>query len=265
MTRFTIGAAEIKTPRPTDFPEFVEIAKGRSIVSAGDWDDGRFELGLSGGLMLRIFSNGPAEINLISTINANEIPPLVVSLGDLPQRTPIHVIEDKLRGLRTLHAIFWLAQNNRLAELVAYDGTDVERDLLETDDQLHIESISYGSWLLAIWAKTVSAYQSISSVAGLVYERGRDAYLRKLEANASLLENQANREAVEVAKLSFDTQKSQLDYLLDIADRIDAPEVKKRIKTRILNAVDNLVLGDTADSNARLRLEGSDESGRTKP
>ncbi|MEX2175842.1 MAG: hypothetical protein WD872_15870 [Pirellulaceae bacterium] len=263
MTRFTIGAAEIATPRPSEFGEFVEIAKGRSIVSVGDWGDGRFELGLSGGLMLRLFSDGPAEVNLISTINPNEIPPLVVSLGDLPNRTPIHVIEDKLRGLRTLHAIFWLAQNGRLDDLMGYTGTDIERDLLDVDDQLHIESISYGSWLLALWAKTTSAYTAISSVAGLVYERGRDAYLRKLEANASLLENQANREAVEVAKLSFDTSKSQLDYLLDVADRIDAPEIKDKVKARILDAVDELTLGDSADSNARRRLEGPGNMGRT--
>ncbi len=259
MTKFTLGAAEIRTPIETDFPDFIEIAKGRSIISAADWGNGRFELGLSGGLMLRLFSKGPAEVNIISTVNPGEIPPIVVALGDLPQQSPLHIIEDKLRGLRTLHAIFWLAQNDRINDLATYlaknPNGDIERDLLPMDDQLHVESLSYGSWLLALWAKTVSAYRSVSSVAGLVFERGREAYLRKLEANARLLENQANREAVEVAKLEFDIKKSQIDYLLDVADRVQSPEIKNTVKNRILRSVDNLTLGDPNELDARKRLE----------
>lgn len=260
MTTFSFGAAEISSPRPSNFAGFIDIAKGRSIVSAGDWGDGRFELGLSGGLMLRFFSSGPAEVNIISTINPSEIPPIIVALGDLPQHAPLYLIEDKLRGLRTLHAIFWLAQNSRIDDLVSYieknpDG-DIERDLMNSADRLHVESLSYGSWLLALWAKTVSAYKSVSSVAGLVFERGREAYLQRLEAESKLLQNQANREAVQVAALEFDLKKSQMDYLLDVSDKIDAPEIKQLVKTRILNSVDDLVMGDPNETGARKRLEG---------
>jgi hypothetical protein len=95
-----------------------------------------------------------------------------VTLGDLPQRVPIHVIEDKHNGLRTLHAIFYLMQNDRSNDLASFlarepEG-DIERALIADEDRLYIESISYGSWLLTVWAKTVSAYKSLSSVAGLV-------------------------------------------------------------------------------------------------
>ena len=260
LTTFTLGAAEITTPRPTDFASFIGIVKGRSIVSFADWGNGRFELGLSGGLMLRVFSSGAAEVNIISTVNPNEIPPIIVALGDLPQQAPLHIIEEKLRGLRTLYAIFWLAQNDRINDLAAYlEKTpfgDIERDLMDSGDRLYVESLSYGSWVLAVWAKTVSTYKSISSVAGLVFERGREAYLRKLEAEAKLLENQANHEAVKVALIEFDLKKNQMTYLLDVIDKVDAPEIKALLKNRILNSVEDLVMGDLNESGARKRLEG---------
>ncbi len=183
MPRITIGAGELGETLQSDFADFVEMARGRSIVSGADWGKSRFELGLSGDLMIRVFSVGDSfEVNLISTTNEGEIPPVAVSLGDLPQRVPIHIIEDKLNGLRTLHAILYVMQNDRSDDLASFltrepEG-DIERALIADEDRLYIESISYGSWLLTVWAKTKSAYRSLSSVAELVFVSGREAYLR---------------------------------------------------------------------------------------
>jgi len=258
LADFTVGAAEIAGSRASDFAEFIGVAKGRSIVSAADWGSDRFELGLSGGLMIRFFAHGPSEVNIISTLNRDEVPPLIVALGDLPQRVPLSVIEDKLRGLRTLHAIYYLVDSGRVPELAAYLAKspqgDIERDLLHDEDRLYVESISYGSWLLALWAKSVKAYRALSSVAGLVYERGREAYLRRLEAEAHLLEHTADREAVQLAKDRFDLKRTQMDYLLDISDKVDAPEIKEILKQRVLESVDALVLGDSSETDARKRL-----------
>ena len=103
MAHVTIGAIELGQVRASSFAEFVEIAKGRSIISAADWGSDRFELGISGGLMIRVLRDGESiEINLISTTNPGEMPPIAIAFGSLPQRVPIHVIEDKLNGLRTL-------------------------------------------------------------------------------------------------------------------------------------------------------------------
>jgi hypothetical protein len=262
MARFTIGASELRQVRPSDFEEFVEIAKGRSIVSAGDWGNDRFELGLSGDLMLRVFRGGQSiEVNLISTTNAGEIPPIAITLGDLPQRVPIHVIEDKLNGLRTLHAIYFLIQHDRTSELAAfvasYPDGDIERALLSDEDRLFIESISYGSWLLTIWAKSKAAYRSLSSVAGLVFERGKEAYLRKIEAEARMLENQAQKEAIQAAKESFELQRNQMEYLLDVSNKLDAPEIREQLKRRIFQSVDMLGLGDPNASDGRGMLPPS--------
>ena len=261
MTIFSVGLPEFNQRRTSSFKEFISYAKGRSIISAGIWDDGRLEIGLSGGLMLRMFPYGedvPVEINLVPTVNPGEIPPIIVALGDLPQQVPMWVIEEKLRGLRTLYAIYLLSENDRLAELQVYlrdnPNGDIERDLLADSDRLMIESMSYGSWLLAVWTKTKNGFKAISSVAGLVFERGREAYLRRLEAESQLLENQADRAAIETAQAQFNLQKSQMDYLLDVSDRIDSPEIKKQLKKRILASVDSLSLGDPNDHNASQRL-----------
>jgi hypothetical protein len=255
---YTVGAVELGLVRTSDFGEFVSIAKGRSIVSVADWGVDRFELGLSGGLMIRFFTSAPTEVNVIPTVNPGELPPLIVALGDLPQSVPLSVIEDKLRGLRTLHAIYYLVETGRSADLARYlestPAGDIERDLLDEDDRLRVESISYGSWVLALWAKSAEAYRAVSSVAGLVFERGREAYLRRLEAEAHLRENQAEREGVQLARDEFDLRKSQMDYLLDISDRIDAPEIKERLKQRVLESVDALAMGDTNEKDARKRL-----------
>ena len=187
MTQFSVGAPELDQRRPSDFEEFVAIVKGRSVISAALWDEDRLELGLSGGLMLRVFPNGqPTEVNVMSTVNPDEIPPIVIALGGLPQQTPLNVIVDKLNGLRTLHAIYYLVHQDRTEDLVAYlpenpDG-DLERDLIHPNDRLFVESMSYGSWMLAVWTKTKNGFKAISSVAGLVFERGREAYLQKMEA-----------------------------------------------------------------------------------
>ncbi len=166
MATFTVGPVELGQARASAYSEFISIAKGRSIISAADWGADRFELGLSGGLMIRFFASAPTEVNVIATVNPGELPPMIVALGDLPQRVPLSVIEDKLRGLRTLHSIYFLVENGRSSDLASYlesnpDG-DIERELLDEEDRLYVESISYGSWILALWAKSVKAYHAVS-------------------------------------------------------------------------------------------------------
>jgi hypothetical protein len=130
MAHFTIGAIESGQIQASSFEEFVEIAKGRSIVSAAGWGSDRFELGISGGLMIRILRGGESiEVNLISTTNPGEMPPIAIALGNLSQRVPIHVIEDKLNGLRTLHAIYFLLQNDRATDLATFLAEHPDGDI----------------------------------------------------------------------------------------------------------------------------------------
>lgn len=261
MTEFTIGAYEMGNATFSDFAEFINIVKGRSIVSGADWSDtNRVELGLSGNLMIRFFKTEDGmTINLISTRNKDENPSLVVDLGDMAQRIPISVIEKKLNGLRTLYAAFYLIYNSREKELQSFllsnPNGDFEQALLKNDEQLFIESISYGSWIITVWAKTKKAYQAIQSVAGIAFERGREAFLSKLEATARLKNAQADKEEVLVKSENFNLQKSQIDYLLEVSDKMDIPEIKEQLKSRLIQATMDFTLGDKSDSSSHKKLQ----------
>ena len=45
-----------------------------------------------------------------------------------------------------------------------------------------------------------------------------------------------------------------MDYLLQVSDQIDAPEIKEKLKARIISSVDALSLGDPDDHDAGQRL-----------
>ncbi len=260
MNEYSIGAYELKKAVASSFDEFISIVKGHSIVSAADWSADRFELGLSGGMMIRFFRmRNNITINLISTRNKDEIPPVVVALGDMPQQVPIGVIERKLNGLRTLYAIFYLAQSGRAEELESYlirhPHGDIEQALLQENERLQIESISYGSWLLTIWATSRETYNSLRSVVGFVFERGREAYLRKLEAQARLSEATAFKEEVHAAREAFTLKKDQIDYLMEVSDKMGIPEIKQRIKDRMIKAAENLTMGDQLDADTSKKLK----------
>ncbi|MBW8050075.1 MAG: hypothetical protein FVQ77_06995 [Cytophagales bacterium] len=261
MTKFTIGAYELEQATATNFADIISIIKGRSIVSGADWEQGdRFELGLSGNLMLRFFrTDTNMTVNLISTRNKDENPTLVIDMGDMGQRVPISVIETKLNGLRTLYAIYFLIHNDRAQELQSYliqhPQGDIEKALLKEDEQLYIESISYGSWILTVWGKTKKAYKAIVSTAGLVFVRGREAFLSKLEADSRLKNAEADLKTVEVKDKQFELHKKQFDYLLEASEKMDIPEVKKQLKRRMIQATKNFTLGDKSDSDSFRQLE----------
>jgi hypothetical protein len=270
MTQFSIGAIEMNERRESNFAEFVSITKGRSIVSAADWGNGRIELGLSGGAMLRFFGppSNDAEINLIATVNRDELPPLLISLGDMPQQVSLAIVERKLRGLRTLYAIFFLYHTDRLDDLLhfleTYPEGDIEQNLLSEEDALNIESISYGSWVLAVWAKTKASYKAISSVAGLAFDRGREAFIEKMEAGARLAQAKARREEIAADKDEFQLKKSQLDYMLKISGKVESPQLRANLESIMINATRNLTSGDPNDAGSYKQLSNSN-SPRSKP
>jgi hypothetical protein len=261
MARFTIGAAELGPVSESSFEEFVAIAKGRSIVSAADWGSDRFELGLSGGAMLRVFwQPGDLEVNLLSTTNPGEVPPVVFALGNLPQRVRLSLIQRRLNGLRTLYAIFYLHQRDRMRELISFlakdPNGDIEAQLLKDDETLQVESISYGSWLVTLWSQAKDGYKAIGAAASLVYERGREAFLRKQEAEARLLEAQADHKEALVAGERFKLQRRRVDYLLEVTERIDDPEMKRVVQKRLVDAAVDMVAGDRDETEVRRQLEG---------
>jgi hypothetical protein len=250
MNYFSLESfSEQEKYRQIDFGEFVNITKGRSIISAADWGEGRFEIGLSGKLLIKFISKENNNyISIINTTNNEEIPPIALSLGDMPQQISLRIIEKKIRGLRTLYAILYLLQTNREKELesflIKHPNGDIEEKLLLEDEKLKIESISYGSWLLTIWTKTKEAFFALKSFAFLVFERGREAFLQKMEAEASIIKEKSLQESIKTAKKEFELQRSRMDYVIELSNKMQIPEIKEQLQKRILESINSLILED---------------------
>lgn len=152
MSEYSIRAQELGKAQLSNFGEFINIVTGRSIVSGADWGNDRFELGLSGDGMIRVFwTLKGLHVNFISTTNTDEIPPLILQLVDEEQRLPARVLEKRLFGMRQLYAIIRLADTDRLGllEKSLESVRDIE-ELLEPEEQLYVECLAPGSWYLTV-------------------------------------------------------------------------------------------------------------------
>jgi hypothetical protein len=253
MNYYTIESFfEHEQYRQTDFQDFVNLTKGRSIISAADWGGNRIEIGLSGNVMLRFISKeNDNHISIIKTTNKEEIPAIAMSLGDMPQYVSLGTIEKKLKGLRTLYAILYLLQTGREKELESYlikhPRGDIEEKLLLEDEKIKIESISYGSWLLTIWTKTKEAFSVMKSIVFLVYQRGREAIIQKMEAEATIAKEKSLQESIETARKEFELKRERMEYAIELSNKMQIPEIREHLQKRIIESVNSLILEDKND------------------
>jgi len=239
MSNFSLGAQELGQTQQSDFDEFINIVSGRSVVSGADWGLDRFELGLSGDGMVRVFWTPKGlHVNFISTTNIGEIPPLILQLIDEDRRLPARVLEKRLFGLRQLYAIIRLADTGRLELLEKSLETvrDLE-DLLSPEEQLYVECLAPGSWYLTVWSKLKDSYLSVVKTIALVYERGREALLRKLEAEARLKE-------LEVEEKAFDLFSKKLDYSMALSEKMGSDHARKLLQERVSKGLEDFLLRD---------------------
>jgi chorismate mutase len=258
MAQLSLGMFELGNEIEVDFGEFFSLVKGMSIKSAADWGDGRFEIGLSGGLMLRIFqSDSSLRLNVISTINKDELSPLILTLPSETDRPSAGDLENRLHGLRQLYAIVYLLASDdpRLAQLEKLVkeniGFDIESNLLEPSERLYIESFAPGSWITTIWAKTKEAKAALTLLSGLVYQEGRDNMLRRIKAETRIKE-------VEAESKEFDLFARRLEYVQKIAKK--KPGLHAIIDKRIEDALIKLL--DGSNSNVKITEIKSELTGQ---
>jgi len=233
MSKFFIGAEELGQSKEVSFDEFIQLAMGRSIVSGADWGGGRVEFGLSGNGMLRVTwrPNG-IDVRIFSTTNRGEIPSLLLALPEERRRLPFREVERRLGALRKLHAVVYLLETGR-AEIVekalATGGQDLD-SYLSNDEQLFLESIAPGSWILTVWTGLRNSYRSLLSVVAIVYTRGREAFLTKLEAETRLKQ-------LDVEEREFRLTTQKIDYCLGLAKKLHNPESKQRLRALVQDQV----------------------------
>lgn len=203
------------------------------------------QFALSGEALLRVFwTPGGLHVNLLSTTRKDDIPPMILELPGAERREPLGVVERRLRGLRTLHAIVHLALTERIELLRAYfdeERTDDIDTLLGHNEALYLEALSAGSWYHTVWTGVRGSYRSLIIAVEAVYPRAREAILRKLEAEARIKELEAEEKAFKLAK-------ERTDYALKIADKLPGP-TREKLRQAIEHSIGNLLAGVEAQSN----------------
>lgn len=238
MAQFSVGAPEFERSRQSSFGEFITIASGRSIISGADWGPERIELGLSGDAMIRVFwTSGGLNVNFISTTNLGEIPPLMLKFAGEESRVPMRIIEHRLHAIRSIHAIVHLLVTGRAAEvqrgILADSAFDFE-SLLPDEELLYVESLAPGSWYITLWTKARESYKSLLAGVAMVYGRGREALLSKLEAEARLKQ-------LEVEEREFKLLTERFDYGLGLLDRVASEPAKQKLRGRIEEEIAGLL------------------------
>ena len=251
----------------SDFTKFIDLVKGRSIVSLADGEE-FLELGLSGNIVVRIskaWLSGAIQVNCVSTSNPEEPQSFPFALGSSTQDMPAWQIETKLRGLRTAFGLFLLASRNDqdLVEyLRAHPNADIDR--LLGDEALEVESISYGSWIAVVRSRAKQALDAIVAVATVFFPRARDAFIKKLEADAELKAIEAKRGAVALEREEFELSKSRAEHIIDLVNRAGDSKTQQILQKRIRRAVFELAAGadeeDAIRANAKKLLSGKDKS-----
>lgn len=259
MTEFTLGAQELGEVQQSDFAEFINIVTGRSVISGADWGKDRIEFGLSGDGMVRIFwSPDGLHANFISTTNKDEIPPLMLQIIDGEKRIPARALEKRLRALRTLYAIVHLSLTNRFALVQDILSKDPNYDLellLDDNELLYVECLAPGSWYVTLWSKLKTSYRSVLQTVAIVSERGREALLSKLEAEARLKE-------LEVEEKEFENFTKKVDYGLGLMDRLSTDSAKRALRDRVEEELGNFLLlpaDSTEVQGAKKRLLDEDD------
>jgi hypothetical protein len=239
MTRFLLGVFETGRPVLVEFRDFISLVEGMSIVSAADWGEDRFELGLSGGLMLRIFTSPRGLVlNVISTVNSGEISPVILTFPSEDQRPTLLRLQARLEGLRQLHAlVYLLLHDNEKLERAAGDfgdgkAVDIGTDFLNESAELRIEAFGPGSWVSTVWTKTKEAKEALVLIAGLAYKEGRDAMLRRLRAETRLKE-------LAVEEKEFELFSKKVDYIRSVAN--SSPNIREFVDAQVEGALVKLL------------------------
>lgn len=124
-------------------------------------------------------------------------------------------------------------------------------DTLLGDESLEIESVSYGSWVAVVRTKAKRAWDAIAAVATIFVLRVRDAYLKKLEADAGLKEIEAKRGAVALQRDQFELSKARAEHVVDLVNRVGDAETQKILQNRLRQSIYELASGDEGEKEIR--------------
>lgn len=223
-----------------DFADFVELVKGSTVGSAAAGED-FLELGITDAINVRLQStpDGNLVCSLTSTLNEGDFPPIriqIVEDGEVPTAL---VIEQRIRALRQSYAISFLADAERLSEaedaLASNPDADLEALLLD-EDRLYVLAAAPGSFWLTVITKSAKAYKTLKHGLALPYREGREALLRRVQADTRLREL-----AVEEKQLDIGLKRTKglIDTLSSI-DKVKDEQSRKALRATLLDSLQEI-------------------------
>lgn len=91
----------------------------------------------------------------------------------------------------------------------------------------------------------------LKSIVFMVYERGRESFLQKMEAEAAILKEKSFQESIVTARKEFELKRDRMDYVLELSKRMQIPEIKEQLQKRILDSINSLILEDKNDHSLK--------------
>ena len=220
MPKFYLRESVIKNQKQLEFVDFVQITKGMSISSLASGDN-FLELGLSKiyNLRLQVGKDGDITASLISTLNSGEMPPVRIELISDDERVTAELLERRIHALRQVYAMSLLLGDDREKELynrlLENPHADLEAELVSTEDKLLIQEAGPGSLILTVIAKSKRTYQAVLNACALPYAEGRNALLRRVQADTALKE-------LSVEDKSLDIKLKKAHGIVDVLKKIDS-------------------------------------------
>ncbi|ABE62448.1 hypothetical protein Nham_1629 [Nitrobacter hamburgensis X14] len=243
MARFVILEPRQGKQVEIDFAEFVEFVKGATVQTAAAGKN-FLELGLAEQMNVRIqtLDNGDLAVTIMSTLNEGDIPPIRLQIIEADEIASAALVESRIRALRQSYAIVNLLQNDGAEALqrVLADDPNVDLELmLIPEERLFITAAAAGSFWLTIVTKSAKAYKIAKYALALPYKEGREALLRRVEADTRLRELAVEEKQ---AELGLKRVKGLVDTFNSI-EKIKDKTGRERLKDSFLNNLEQLVDG----------------------
>ena len=238
MARFFGLSVRESARSELSFADFVEIVQGATVRSCASGDD-FVELGLTEEINVR-FQSGPGEqvdVFLMSTLNEGDIPPMRIRIVESDQPITAELVEDRLHQLRQSYAITFMIRQGRSGELksaiIRNPKVDLESKFIPAKEKLYISSAAPGSFWVTVLAKSDKAWAALKLSLTLPYKEGRNALLRRVEAETQLKELAVDEKRVEVGLKRLRGAVTAINDIEKIKDEEMKAAMKKAFSSNI--------------------------------
>lgn len=213
-----------------DFHHFASLVEGAGLISVNFFsEDGSVTLGFSAGRDVNIRpSKGGFGLQLDAKPEGHYSAPVPISFEGA---TSAHVGASVavLAAIDELYAIIFLRFEDRWDALRNYLKTSEAGHasaLLKDSERPVFLSFAYGSWHSEMWSKTKNGIKALRMIALSASGRGREAMIRRVEAEACLGEANAKKVNAEARKINAEAVAQEVKAMGDLTDFYEKEIVK---------------------------------------